>query len=401
MPVQAGTYSESGVWSRGRRALTARGPARRLAWLAIVGQIVFVATWVLAGALEPGYSHVEQYISELGARDAEHPALMNAGLLVLGLSIAALAPALLATLPSRPASRVAAGAFAVAGAAMVANAILPLDCGLSDQACVDRLDAGELSWQSYAHLWSGLAFNLAFVITPLAIARALWPRHAALLALLAAVSALPILAATMAGENLADGAAGLSQRLGMLAVHVWVVAVAVGILHATRGAPKAGELIPMRPRDFYGRAWSGHGKLVFWPSFLWGRWGRRFQFERHVEWRSDDLWLVEDRVAYDNGPVDKWRMVAQMAGPDRVHVSGDLIPGGVDMLLEEDGYRMTPYRFTVPIGPLRFTMRGRDHVRPVGPGRELEWRIRFTWLGLPVTQLVGVVGPVGDEPPED
>jgi hypothetical protein len=401
MSLPAGAYPKDGAVAGGLRVLTGRWTGRRLAWLAIAGQAIFVATWVLAGALEPGYSHVAQAFSELGARDAAHPGLMNAGLLVLGVSVAVLAPALLATLPGRPASRVAAAGFAVAGAALVAVAFLPLDCSLTvDQGCIDRLDAGELSWRTYAHLWVGMAFNLAFVLTPFAIARALWPRHAALLALLAAGSALPILVATLAGENLVDASAGLAQRLGFLAVHAWVVIVAVGILHATRAEPEAGELIPMRPRDFFGRAWSGHGELTFWPPFLWRRAPRRFRFDREVEWVTDEVWLVEDRVAYADGEVERWRMVAQLAGPDRVHVMGDRVPGGADLLLEEDGYRMAPYRFTVTVGPLRFGLRMRDHVRPSGPGRALEWRIRFTWLGLPVARLVGVVSPVGDDPPE-
>jgi hypothetical protein len=400
MAPQAEAYSESGVRAREARALTGRRTVRRLAWLAIAGQLLFVVAWVVAGALEPGYSHLRNYFSDLAARDAAHPGVMRAGLIVLGISVAALAPALLATLRPRLSSRVAAAGFVVAGAALVASALLPLDCHISHQACSDRFHAGDLSWQTSGHLWAGLVFDVAFVITPYAIARALWPRHAALLALVAASSALPILVATMVGEDAFDGTAGLNQRLGFLAVHAWVLMVAVGVLHATRAAPAAGELIPMRPRDFYGRAWSGHGTLTFWPRFLWGRFPRRFRFDREVEWVTDEVWLVEDRVAYADGEVESWRMVAQLAGPDRVHVSGDVIPAGVDMLLEEGGYRMAPYRFTVTVGPLRFNLRARDQVRPSGAGGALEWHIRFTWHGLPAARLVGVVSPVGDDPPE-
>src|SRR2546423_3387094 len=93
-------------------------PIRQLAWLAIAGQVAFVAAWVIAGALEPGYSAFDQAISELGARNAAHPWLMNTGFVILGLAIAALGPCLLAVLPRRRAARVAGGLFAVAGLAM-------------------------------------------------------------------------------------------------------------------------------------------------------------------------------------------------------------------------------------------------------------------------------------------
>jgi hypothetical protein len=39
-----------------------------LAWVAILAQAVFLGGWVLAGILEPHYSAVRQYISELGVR---------------------------------------------------------------------------------------------------------------------------------------------------------------------------------------------------------------------------------------------------------------------------------------------------------------------------------------------
>jgi hypothetical protein len=73
--------------------------ARPLAWFVLAGQLAFIVSWVVAGSLEPGYSHIDHYVSDLGARGARHPWIVNAGLITMGLSIAALAPALLGTLP--------------------------------------------------------------------------------------------------------------------------------------------------------------------------------------------------------------------------------------------------------------------------------------------------------------
>lgn len=399
---QVGVYSRGATVSATRRIQVQPRTARRLAWLAIVGQMVFIAAVIVAGALEPGYSHLEQTFSELGAGNASHPALMNAGYVALGLSLIALAPALLAVLAPRPASRVAAGLFALSGLAVLAVAAMPLDCGLTgDQRCIHLFDAGQLSWRTSAHLWAGLVFDVAFVLTPFALARALWPRHVALPVLLAAGSALPILAASMATGDLLGVGMGLAQRLGFLAVHIWVVLVAVGILHSTRAAPAPGALVPMRPRDFFGRAWAGRGELTFWPYRLWERVPRRFELRREVTWVSDEVWLVRDTARFDDGEVEAHDMVARLDGPDRVHVMGDDIPGGVDLLLDGGGYRMTPYRFAVPIGPLRFALRPRDEVRVVDGDGALEWTVHFRWLGLPVGRLRGVVRPVGDPAPEE
>jgi hypothetical membrane protein len=397
---QAGAYPHEGAPARLGK-LRIRAPlARRAAWVALAGQLAFVAAWIVGGALEPGYSHFDQGFSELGARNAAHPALMNAGYLVLGVSFLALSAALWAVLPARPAGRVAAGAFAVSGLAVIAVGLLPVDCGLSGERCLDAFDAGDLSWQTYAHVWVGLVFDVAFVITPFALARALWPRHVSLLVLLAAATALPILVGVLAAGELFGGGDGLAQRLGFVAVHVWAGLVAVGVLSATRSPAPPGALIPMRPRDFFGRAWTGRGELTFWPPFLWGRAPRGFEFRRTVEWVSDEVWLAEDRIAFDDGEVEVHRMVAQLAGPDRIHVMGDDVPGGADLLLEEGGYRMTPYRFAIPIGPVRFALRPRDEVRPAGDDGTLEWTIRFRWFGLPVARLRGLVRPHGDPPGE-
>ena len=398
----ARAFGNGEVTARTAKLRVPRGLARRLAWFALAGQVAFVAAWVIAGALQPGYSHLAQPFSELGARNAAHPAVMDLGLVALGLSVAALGPALLATLPARPATRVAAGLFGLAGLAVVVAAALPLDCSLTvDHACSHRFNAGELSWQTSAHIWAGLVFDIAFAATPFAVARALWPRHAAQLALAAASAATPILVGTFVIGGIAHGGIGLVQRLAFVSVHIWVFAVAIGVLAATRGPRPAvrGEVIPVRPRDFFGRAWEGDGELVIWPPLLWRRSPRPFRFHREITWESDEVWIVEDRVDYRDGERYVRRMVAELAGPDRVHVTADDMPGGAELHLEEGGYRVSPYRLVMPVGPLRFTLRPRDEVRRGGSEGALDWTIRFSWLGLPVSRLRGIVRPAGAPPP--
>src|SRR4051812_46963671 len=185
MQVEAAQLPSAAGDARGTRgARLDRGTVRGLAWFAIAAQPVFVAAWIVAGALEPHYSAIEQTISELSARNAEHRWIVTASFLVLAASVVALAPPLLAVLRRRRSARVAAGLFAVGGIALVLTAAFPLDCSLSiDKQCVARFDAGDLTWGTYAHVWSSLLFELSFLLTPFALARALWPRPSGTLAL--------------------------------------------------------------------------------------------------------------------------------------------------------------------------------------------------------------------------
>src|SRR5436305_12607748 len=101
---------------------------RSLAWLAIAAQAVFIASWVIAGALEPGYSPARSTISALEADGASHPWIVMTGLFALALGAAALVPGLRATLPDRPATRVAAALFGVVALGFLVVLLVRPDC---------------------------------------------------------------------------------------------------------------------------------------------------------------------------------------------------------------------------------------------------------------------------------
>ena len=347
---------------------------------------MFIASWILAGALEPGYSHLEQAVSELGARDAARPWIANTGIVVLGISIAALAPALLAVLPRRRASTLAAILFGLAGGLVVAGGLFQLDCGMSQARCLDRWEAGELSPGHGIHLWVGLGFNLAFVLTPFALARSLWPRPSGLLALSAGVHGLVILVVFEALVVSDTGSDGLVQRIGLGVVHVWVLIVAAGILHSVRREPAPSELAPLRPREFFEGAWAGQGELLPWPFFVWRRFPLRFHARREFSWLSDEAWLMDDVATFRRGWVERRRRFFHLEAPDRVHVSADDVPGGTDLLLEERGYRIKPYKFLVSVGPLRFALNCREAHRIETDGTIVD-TMRLGWHGLPVARI--------------
>ncbi len=102
----------------------------RLALGGVVGPVILVVVIVVCGALRPDYSHLHQFISELGATGTTHAAVMNypgfvlAGLLIIGFGVA-----LLRGLPSRPMATIGAALTLVFGLGVVGSGLLSCDPG--------------------------------------------------------------------------------------------------------------------------------------------------------------------------------------------------------------------------------------------------------------------------------
>jgi uncharacterized protein DUF998 len=134
---------------------------RPLAAFGFAGQYLFPLFWLVGGLLQDGYSFRDQPISELGARTAEHPWIVQLGITVWGLSVLAVAAALWIAaedFPGRRSARVAAGLIGLVGVVILVDGfIAPLDCMPNvDRVCDAREDAGDLSVRHYVHVWSGL-----------------------------------------------------------------------------------------------------------------------------------------------------------------------------------------------------------------------------------------------------
>ena len=365
---------------------------RRLAFAAIAGQVLFVASWVVAGALDEGHSPAEDGVSALGGRLAENPLIVNTGLVVLGLSIACLAPGLWAVLPRRRAALVAAVLFALVGAGFALVAFLPIDCNFSSDACVDRFEAGELSWQTEAHVWVAVGLQVLLMMTPFALGRALWPRPEALLAVVAGMSGVGIAVGGFALTSFEVVGDGLVQRFGWGAVHLWVLIVAGGILQAARPQEAPPSPTPLPPRDFFGRSWSGEGAVTLAPARLWRRFALRFHARREAVWASDQIWVVEDTATFPDGTAETRRRICEFVAPDRIRVTADDLPDGAELTLDDDGYRVLPYRVLMPVGPIGFVLQARDEAH-LDPDGTLVETIAFRWLGIPCGHVVFRVRP--------
>jgi hypothetical protein len=206
-----------------------------LAWAAILAQVVFVGGWAAGGALEPHYSAVRQYISELGRHGAAHPWIFTTFVGIWGLGFIALAVALVPSLRTRPWPLAMPSMFLLAGVCAILAGPLHLDCSQTASAvCKSREAAGALSWQHYAHEWVGLGIEVSLLLTAFAFARSAWPSRLARLVLSGALVFLAAGIVTFVVHDSLAGYQGLAQRLWTLVAHIWVLLCGTAlILEAT------------------------------------------------------------------------------------------------------------------------------------------------------------------------
>lgn len=96
----------------------------------IAGPLLFGLITMISAALRPDYSHVRNFISELGASGTSYAALMNyAGFVSAGLMLAAFGVALATTLPPDRFRIVASILVTWFGAGVAADGIISCDVG--------------------------------------------------------------------------------------------------------------------------------------------------------------------------------------------------------------------------------------------------------------------------------
>jgi hypothetical protein len=238
--------------------------------------------------------------------------------------------------------------------------------------------------------------QLLFSLTPFAIARALWPSPVAAASLACGVLGLVLGAAVflLAGS---DTAGGLVQRAGLAVFHLWVLIVAVGVLWATRPDPRPGLLVPLRPRDFFAREWTGHGEIVLRPFFLGRLFRQRFTAHRRSVWLTDSLFRLEDEAGFGDGRSQRRETYCEFVADDHVRLTAGDLPDGADVWLEDEGYRTMPFRLAFPLGPLPVLLRCHDISRVEDDGTLVnEFEVRAVGIPVPVARASFKVRPFGD-----
>jgi Protein of unknown function (DUF998) len=183
-----------------------KSDARLLALGGIVGPAAFVGTWAVAGAVTPGYSPIENAISDLAAVGAPHRVAMTGGFVVFGIGLIAFGLALREELEGQ------AWVWAAAtGGATIAVAATPLGGWSGDG--MHAVCAG-LGYATIAALPLLAARPLA------ASGRRTWARTS--------IAAAGLSAAALAASTLGP-AHGLWQRLGLTVGDAWIATTAVGL----------------------------------------------------------------------------------------------------------------------------------------------------------------------------
>lgn len=220
---------------RGMSLVPAGAERRVAAWTlsAIALQAIFPIAWLVAGALDHGYSHDREYVSELAALGQPHRWIVTAGIVALGLSWLALALALRPALRDRRLGWLPAALFAAVAALTVASALMPLDCvGSIDHVCRHRERHWQLSWHHYGHGFAAWVIQLLLAATPFAFAVVFRPGVLSRVALGAGVIGLAIGAGVGVAQAGYSPHAGIYQRAGLVVVHGWTYLICAALLVA-------------------------------------------------------------------------------------------------------------------------------------------------------------------------
>jgi heme/copper-type cytochrome/quinol oxidase subunit 4 len=190
---------------------------RLLPWALIAIPVLYYFALIVGAATYPGYSHVTNYASELGAAEAPYPWLFNTCTIlegILAIVAAALLPGGLTRLGgSRPWAIVAAIALAMFGVAMVMGGMFPMP---------DERHGG---------FGLGLAQPLIPLLVFLASRKVPDSRGLQIFLLAVFVASLVMLAIMFGvGELVTRANVGIWQRLNSLASFPWFAVLGIWLL---------------------------------------------------------------------------------------------------------------------------------------------------------------------------
>lgn len=194
---------------------------RILLFAGIMAGVLQLGTTLFVGALTPGYSHLSQFLSELGASGAPHESLMNlAGILPSGLLTVAFAAGVFKR--TDPSAMAVAGCLllVMAGIGRALAGLFPCDPGCTFPPT--SLSAAIHNVAGMTALWSGVFAPLAFSVAAKR-SRHRWIFLASLVCGLIGIGAMA------AGFWLGREAPiiGLLQRIVLMSSYGWVAVFGV------------------------------------------------------------------------------------------------------------------------------------------------------------------------------
>ena len=194
-------------------------------WLAlggVAGPMLFTTVVALCASMQPDYSHVAQFISELGATGTPHAGVMNfAGFVAGGVGIGAFGLSLASTLPASGWARSVSVLSSLFGVGLVLAGVFPCTPGCPQETAT--LHDG-VSAAAFVSAIAGIALStLLFRSSP--AWRPLWGYSA--FSSVAALCLLIVMASSIDARTLT----GLWQRLLVGTLFLWY---AVAGIHAFR-----------------------------------------------------------------------------------------------------------------------------------------------------------------------
>jgi hypothetical membrane protein len=207
--------------------------------------VLFAVVVLASGALRPGYSHLDQVISELGAAGTPYAALMNyAGFVPAGLMLAGLGVALAFALPSGRLIRLAAVLVSTYGLGIAASGMMSCDPGCPQ---------GEGSLENTIAPVAFLCLIAAMAMLGVRFRSVHAWRHLSLFSLVASAVALCLLV-VVAGSLDSRVLTGLWQRLLLAVVFTWCAIVGIEAFRhpAGRVAPSDSGMQPRRQKSARG-----------------------------------------------------------------------------------------------------------------------------------------------------
>jgi hypothetical protein len=189
--------------------------------LVLAGIALFWSAFLVAAALEPGYTHRRDYVSTLAAQGAGHAELAMFAIVAAGAAM------LFASVLVRSVSRLAAIAIALAGVGFAVAAFTRLECADGAAGC-GLGGRFEISGSTEIGHWTATTVSTILLIGGIGLTGIVLLHRGRRIAGAASLAAAAVTASAFlatGGEN-----PGLMQRIGIVVGTGWLAAFALATL---------------------------------------------------------------------------------------------------------------------------------------------------------------------------
>lgn len=189
----------------------------------MAGPILFTVIIIISGSLRPGYDHLTDFISELGADGSAYADLMNfAGFIPSGIFIALFGISLFFLLPGKMAPKIGAVLVTVFGIGVALAGIFSCDPGCPVDGSTEAIIHDRVSVIAF------ISGSLGYIILGLSFLRLPEWRSLWIYTLISGILAIVFLV-VMINSVEAGQFTGLWQRLFLLTLFQWLFVVSLQV----------------------------------------------------------------------------------------------------------------------------------------------------------------------------